>query len=74
MNPEYRTQGKCKECKVRHTWPERVRPFKGSECPVCGTPLKRTTHRSRLPVRDWPLGLGRFPEHEDSLARSERGS
>lgn len=60
MNPEYRTQGKCTECKVRHTWPEQYRRFGGSECPVCGTKLKRTTHRSTLPVRDWPLGLGSF--------------
>ena len=59
MNADYRTQGKCPKCKVRHTWPERLHTFAGSVCPTCGTALKRTTHRVQVPTRDWPLGLGK---------------
>lgn len=58
MNPEYRTQGRCPKCKVRHTWPERLQRFGGSICPTCGTALKRTTYNVNLPVKDWPNGLG----------------
>lgn len=52
------TQGRCPQCKVRHTWPARLHGLAGSLCPDCGTPLVRTSRTSTLPRKHWSSGLG----------------
>jgi ribosomal protein L37AE/L43A len=54
-----RAQARCPKCNTRHTWPKRLGPpVAGAMCPDCGETMARTTHLVRMPVKDWPHGLG----------------
>ena len=46
------SQGKCLRCKVRFEFIQMERlSLKHLGCPVCRTPLKRTSEQSRLPTQ-----------------------
>ena len=42
-------QAKCLSCKKRLVW-KREQRLRDCNCPICGRPLKATTHLSGLPI------------------------
>jgi DNA-directed RNA polymerase subunit RPC12/RpoP len=52
-SPTKGTTGKCKQCKVRYTWPKPrlIGGREGVRCPKCRHVLQRTNAKSELPTK-----------------------
>jgi len=61
------TQGKCKNCGKRFTWPGHARRRR-TFCPICRKALEQTSHLSQLTVIRLdriPTGPNWFGMHDD---------
>jgi hypothetical protein len=57
------TQGRCRHCGLRWVWPGRRPRVREARCPLCGTPLARTSHQCRDVTR-WAAPMPRSPALE----------